>query len=91
MRRVMVILLQEKNLGPNVLYYVFVICLSLKGLPEPSSPSHPSLGVGQQDKNITNGGKKQKYVRASVKNICSGKPAKIYGWGRPEVLLKSAR
>ena len=91
MRRVMVILLQEKNLGPNVLNYVFVRCLSLKGLPEPSSPSHPSLGVGQQDKNITNGAKKQKYVRASVKNICSGKLAKIYAWGRPEVLLKSAR
>ena len=29
MRRVMVILLQEKNLGPNVLYYVFFICYCL--------------------------------------------------------------
>ena len=65
--------------------------LALRVFQEPSSPSHPSLGVGQQDKNITNGAKKQKYVRASVKNICSGKPAKIYGRGRPEVLLKSAR
>ena len=28
-RRVMVILLQEKNFGPNVIYYVFVTALKL--------------------------------------------------------------
>ena len=56
----------------------FVIRLSLKGLPEPSSSFHPTLGVGQQYKNITNGTQKQKCVRASVKHICSGNPSNIY-------------
>ena len=91
MRRVMAIALQENNFGPNAIYYVFVIRLSRKVLPEPSSPSHTSVGVGQQDKNITNGAKKKKYVRASVKKIYSGNVTKIHAWGRPKVLLKSAQ
>ena len=52
---------------------------------------HDATRVGQQDKHISNGGKKQKYVRASINNICSGNVLKIYGRGTPEVLLKSAQ
>ena len=81
MRRVMVILLQEKNLGPNVLYYVFVICLSLKGLPRAiqSIPSKPWRRATRQKYNQWGqkakicSGIRQKYMLGQTgKNICMG-------------------
>ena len=81
MRRVMVILLQEKNLGPNVLYYVFVICLSLKGLPRAiqSIPSKPWRRATRQKYNQWGqkvkicSGIRQKYMLGQTgKNIWIG-------------------
>ena len=81
MRRVMVILLQERNLGPNVLYYVFVICLSLKGLPRAiqSIPSKPWRRATRQKYNQWGqkakicSGIRQKYMLGQTgKNIWTG-------------------
>ena len=77
----MVILLQEKNLGPNVLYYVFVICLSLKGLPRAiqSIPSKPWRRATRQKYNQWGqkakicSGIRQKYMLGQTgKNIWMG-------------------
>ena len=77
----MVILLQEKNLGPNVLYYVFVICLSLKGLPRAiqSIPSKPWRRATRQKYNQWGqkakicSGIRQKYMLGQTgKNIWTG-------------------
>ena len=81
MCRAMAILLQEKNLGPHVIYCVFVICLSLKGFPRAiqSIPSKPWRRATRQKYNQWGqkakicSGIHQKYMLGQrVKNICMG-------------------